>query len=216
MTFTPIATGTINWDAPLNAALTDLQSQITANSLRASQLEASVFEAVDAGWIAWNYDPLSVQGTTSLTTGQLFMVRVDLPVGATISSVYYAINTAGVGLTAGQNLVGLYDGSGTLLAQTADQSGNWTSLGIKSTALTSSATVAAGAYYLGFLSNAATTNAGLLRSSAMGSQAATVNVNLANAVARWTTTGAGLTALPSSITMSGRATSSGTVWVAVG
>lgn len=31
MTFTPIPSGTSNWDAPLNAALTDLQTQVTAN-----------------------------------------------------------------------------------------------------------------------------------------------------------------------------------------
>jgi len=223
MTYSPIAPGTPNWDVPVNAAFTSQDGRITANeatdaaqNVRLNQLEASVFEAVDAGWLAWNYDPLSIQGSTGLTTGVLFMARIDLPVAATVSTLYYAINTAGVGLTSGQNLAGLYDSSGNLLAQTADQSGNWNTLGFKSTSLVSGVPLSAGTYYLGFLSNASTTPAGLLRSSAMGSQATTVNVNLPNATARWTTTGSGLTALPSPVTMSGRTTSSGTVWVAIG
>lgn len=222
MTYTPIAPGTLNWDVPVNAAFVDQDTRITTNTAntatlttRANQTDASSFMAADAGWLAWNYDPALTAGSTGLTTGQLFMCRVDLAAPATISTLYYAVNTVGVTLTAGQNLAGLYDASGNLLAQTADQSASWISAGFKSTALITPYVAAAGTYHLGFLSNGSTPMS-LLRALGSGTQAVTVNANLSATAARWATTGAALTALPSTITMSGRTLSGGTPWVAVG
>lgn len=222
MTYTPIAPGTLNWDVPVNAAFVDQDTRITSNAAvdvtqntRLNQIEASSFMAADAGWLAWNYDPALTAGSTTLVTGQLFMCRVDLLSPATISTLYYAVNAVGVTLTSGQNLAGLYDASGNLLAQTADQSASWVSAGFKNTALVTPYVAAAGTYHLGFLSNGATPMS-LLRALGSGTQAATVNANLPVTTARWATTGSGLTALPSTVTMSGRTLSGGTPWVAVG
>jgi hypothetical protein len=41
MTYTPIPTGTANWDAPLNAALTTLDATVTSNGSRLTALEVT-------------------------------------------------------------------------------------------------------------------------------------------------------------------------------
>lgn len=222
MTYTPIPAGTTTWDVPLNAALTSQDSRITAGeatdatqNVRLSALELKqVIGPVDAGWITWNYDPATAQGSTTLTSGQMFMSRLDVRTTATAVNAIYALNAAGATLTAGQNLVGLYDANGNLLATSADQSSNWLTTGLKVTAFTSSANILAGVYYLGFLSNG-TTPMSLLRSMATSAQNATVNLGFPAATARWATTGSGLTALPSTVTMSGRAASFGSAWAAL-
>jgi len=215
VTYTPITPGTINWDVPVNAAFTSQDSRITSNEGRLNGLESKqVIGPSDAGWIAWNYDPATAQGSTTLTTGQMFMSRLDIRSSATAVNAIYALNAVGVTLTSGQNLVGLYDSSGNLLATSADQSANWLSTGLKVTAFTSSVSIAAGTYHLGFLSNGATPMS-LLRSMATSAQNATVNLGFSASAARWATTGAGLTALPTPVTMSGRAASFGSAWAAL-
>jgi len=222
MTYSPIAPGTSNWDVPVNAAFTSQDSRITANeatdaaqNVRLNALEVNTgLKPVSPGWLAWNYDPHVATGSTALTTGQLHMIRLDLPAATVVNNVVYVVMTIGATLTAGQNLVGLYDASGTLLASTADQSGNWTTAGLKTTAFVSPPTVAAGTYYLGFLSNG-TTPMSLLRTTGSVAQANMINLGMPAATARWATTGAGLTALPSPITMSGRTLAGGATWAAL-
>lgn len=187
----------------------------TALATRVTNIESGTWTPSQSGWLAWTYDPALTAGSTSLITGQMFMARIDLKVAATISAVYYAINTVGSGLTAGQNLVGLYDASGNLLATSADQSAAWTSVGQKTFTLGSPYSAAAGTYYVGFLSNG-TTPVGILRALGSGSQGVVVNPGLTASNARWATTGAGLTTVPATVTMSGRTLSGGTLWVALG
>lgn len=222
MTYTPITQGTLNWDVPVNAALVDQNARIdvnsagiVANSSRVSSLEvASGLRPASVGWLAWNYDNHVATGSSVLTTGALHMIRLDIPSTSTISNAIYTIMTIGATLTAGQNLVGLYDASGTLLTSTADQSGNWTSLGLKTTAFAPAVSAAAGTYYLGFLSNG-TTPMSLQRTTGSVAQASVINLGQPVATARWTSSGAGLTALPASVTMSGRTLGGGATWAAL-
>lgn len=222
MTYTPIAPGALNWDVPVNAAFVDQDTRITANAAvdvtqntRLNAIEASAFKPSTAGWISWNFDPALTQGSTGLATGVLMMARVDVLAATTISTLNYAINALGVGLTSGQNLVGLYDASGNLVGQSTDQTTNWGTTGFKGTSLITPYSAAAGTYHLGFLSNAATTPVSILRSLGSGAQNITINANLSAAAARFAQTGAGLTALPSTVTMSGRTLVGGAIWVAV-
>lgn len=221
---------TLNSTVATNSTnITTLQGQTSTNTTniatgaantaalatRATNLESGTWTPSQSGWLTWTYDPALTAGSTSLVTGQMFMARLDLKAAATVSAIYYAINTAGSTLTAGQNLVGFYDSTGTLLATSADQSGSWTSVGFKTFTLGSPYSAAAGTYYVGFLSNG-TTPAGILRALGSGTQGAVVNPGLTASNARWATTGAGLTTVPASVTMSGRTLSGGTLWVALG
>ena len=222
MTYTPIAPGTLTWGVPVNAAFVDQDTRITANTAtnvtqdsRLTLIEGNEqLQAPDAGWIAWNYDPALGQGSTGLVTGQLYMARIDVMTATTAINAIYAVMTAGSTLTSGQNLVGLYNSTGTLLASSADQSASWTSTGLKVTPFVSSVPIPAGTYHLGFLSNG-TTPMSLLRSLGSAAQAATINLNLSVSTARWATSGSGLTALPPSVTMSGRALAGGATWGAL-
>jgi hypothetical protein len=171
----------------------------------------SPFSPAGNGYVAWNYDPASAVGQSGTTSGVLHMTRVDVPVSATATNLVVSIQTAGASLTAGQNLAGLYDANGVLLGSTADQASNWVSSGHKSMALTAGVALSPGTYYVGLLS-VGTTPPQFLRTVGSSASASTVNVNLSNATLRWGTTGTGLTALPSTVTMSGRAASGSCLW----
>jgi hypothetical protein len=96
------------------------------------------------GLVAWDYDPILAQvGSTALTSGTLQVVAVFQPQIAPISGVALRVSTAGVTLTAAQNLIGVYGYSGsnlTLIGSSADQSGVWTSTGNKSALISPAAT----------------------------------------------------------------------------
>jgi hypothetical protein len=49
LTFTPISSGTTQWDVPLNVALQDLQDQISAE-----------FQSSDHNLLGWTFDPASI------------------------------------------------------------------------------------------------------------------------------------------------------------
>lgn len=215
--------GDPNWDVGLNAALDDLQGQITTNGSaissnntamdsRVTTLErVDTFTPADHALIGWNFDPAAATGSTALTAGVLYLHRVILRKAATVTNLIAAVTTSGSTLTAGQNLAGLYDANGNLLASTADQSSAWTSTGIKTMALTVAQALAAGTYYVGLLSNG-TTPPTFARGSILS--ASMVNVGLTVATGRFTTYGTTQTSLPT-VTMSSAAFSANAYWVAL-
>ena len=218
MTYTPITQGTPDWDVPVNAAFVDQNARIDVNAAaivttngRVTTLENNGnFTYTSGGYLGWNYDPAMGSGSSALTLAALHMIRIDLHAAATINNVVGGVQVIGATLTAGQNLAGLYDASGTLLAQTADQSASWVSTGHKVMALTAPVSAAAGTYYVGLLSNG-TTAPSFLRSVGAAASAVTINVNLPMTTARWTTATGG-TSLPASVTMSGRTLNGSAIW----
>lgn len=225
MTYTPVTAGTLNWDVPVNAAFTDQDTRITTNASnitsvtnRATALEtltsALEFQASDHAAKAWAYDPTMAVNSTVLTSGSVQMSKVILRAGATISTIYYNVSSAGVTLTAGQNFVGLYDAAGNQVGVSADQAANWTSTGQKTTALVTPAVLAAGSYCVAILSNG-TTPPGLARATGQGTF---VNFGLTTTTARYTSAGigwTGLTSLPASGNFANRALSSTPLWFAI-
>ena len=89
--------------------------------------------------------------------GTLYVVRVHVPVAATVRNILAAITNAGSGLRAGQCFAGLWSASGgARVGVTADQSTGWATTGVKTMALTSTANLAAGDYYIGLYANGTT------------------------------------------------------------
>lgn len=157
----------------------------------------TTWEAADHGLLTWLADPALCQNsqTPASGAGVLQLVRLHLPVAATVSSVCLYVSTAGSGLTSGQCWAGLYSTAGALLsAVSADQSTAWASVGLKSMALATPQSCAAGDYYVGWFANGTTLPAFL---RAVGSSAG--NAGLAAASARFATGATGqTTAAPAS------------------
>lgn len=209
MAFTPIVIGSLNWGAPVNAAFTSQDNRI-------SDIEAQGSLGLGATTLtAMNYDPVIGPGATSLTSGTVHMQRIDVPYPLLISNIHQTVvTTPGAGLTAGQNFAGLYTAAGTRIGVTADQSVAWTTTGEKNMALTASALVTPGAYYVALLSNG-TTPPAFLRVALSQSVADLVNHGMTMATARFTTGPTAQTTLPASITMSSRVLSGTTYWAGV-
>lgn len=196
----PIAIGSPNWGTPVNNALTNLD-RAQPGAL-----------ALDHDLLVWSYDPAVNMVATAITSGTVSMSKLWVRQASTITNVCASIGTIGAALVAGQNFGALYDSTGTLLAATADQTANWGTTGFKEMALTAPVAVAAGAYFVAILSNAATTPA-FARGSALASSIP--NPKLTATTARYATGPAGQTSMPASITMASRTISAVATWVAI-
>ncbi|MGW2169145.1 hypothetical protein ACWC1C_01280 [Streptomyces sp. NPDC001705] len=214
--------GDPNWGPVLNNALDDLQAGVdaagaatTAVSARVTALEQGNFWATDHGFLAWNYDVNSAALTSALTSGTLYMARLNIRSAITAATLHYTVTTAGSGLTAGQNFVGLYDSAGSRVAVSADQTSAWGSSGFMSTAFTASVPLSVGSYYAAWVC-VGTTPITIARSAAVSSGA--LNAGLTPATFRYSTGGTGLTgltALPTSITMGDRGFGATSIWCAL-
>lgn len=219
MTYTPIAKGDTDWDVPVNAAFTDQDTRITTNAANITTLQTQSTQTRNGSWlpsdyglIAWSIDASQGANSQVLTSGTLIMVGIKLRTQATVSNVNIVVSTAGAALTAGQNLVGIYDSAGTQVAQSASQEANWTTTGHKQIALTGGPFVLApGTYYVAILSNGGTPIA-IPRETSLASNV--INLNLTVATARSASL-AGQTALPGSITPGSRAFDTNSYWVAI-
>jgi hypothetical protein len=193
--------GQTAWGGVLNTALQDLDS--TASEARAGSKPA------DQLLIGWVYDSEHASSTNILTSGTVYLHKMWFPADSTVSSLGWTITTGGSSLTAGQSLMGLYNAAGTLLAQTADQSGNWTSTGFKLPALTAPlAITTSDYYYVAVLSVGTTPPTG---ASSPGLQT-TYNANTTGADLRHAVGATAQTALPSTITMSSNTSTSASTW----
>ena len=219
MTYTPIAKGDTDWDVPVNAAFTDQDTRITTNAANITTLQTQSAQTRNGSWlpsdyglIAWSIDASQGANTQVLTSGTLIMVGIKLRAQATVSNVNIVVSTAGAALTAGQNLVGIYDSAGTQVAQSASQEADWTTTGHKQIALTGGPFVLApGTYYVAILSNGGTPIA-IPRETSLSSNV--INLNLTVATARSANL-AGQTTLPGSITLGSRAFDTNSYWVAI-
>jgi hypothetical protein len=202
VTFTSIPAGTTQWDVPVNAALQDLQDQITV--LRA----ADGFAAADHGLETWTHDPYYAQSSLIAVNGTAYFVRLNIRRSVTVDTIHWVIATAGATPTANQNQVGLYSSTGTRLAVTTVDA-SISSSGSKATAITAQALTAGTFVWVAFLFNAATPPT-LLRGSSF---ATSPSINLTAATARAVVNGTGLTALPASITPASNSfTNNATYW----
>lgn len=188
-------------------------NEITIN--RGNIAKVNDFVPFDYGLVAWTYDPVTASSTLNIPVGILQMCRVNIKTAATISTLGVGVNTAATNFTTG-NLLGLYDQSGTLLGQTAEQATNWGTTGWRPDSLLTPVDIDPGNYYLAVLANYSTGTAlNLIRGSNLGAgpEGQLVNLGLSNAEARFATFGSGLTALPATIDMSTRAANRTAWWL---
>lgn len=227
MSYTPITRGQQDWDTPLNAALTDQDTRITANgssittlqtttSTHTSQITALQNSTDSLSWMAddqglkgWTQDPATATGTATSVSGTVYWVKIPIRVATTITNVVITIGAVGSGLTAGQNLVGLYDSTGAKLGESADQTTSWTSggIGAKVIPLLTPVAVGAGFFYAAMMSNG-TDPADFMRGNSVSSSA----LNLGGALRTLNTTGN--TSLPASFTPGSANTDNNARWAA--
>jgi hypothetical protein len=132
-----------------------------------------------------------------------------VPTTISVTNITVAISNAGSGLTSGQNFMGLYSSSGTLIGTTADQTTNFSSTGIKVAALIGGPyTITGGSntfVWVAFVAN------GTTLPKPIGSGIGVVglaNLGLTAATYRGAYNGTASTALPSSITPSSNSSTS--------
>ena len=132
------------------------------NSARAApanhQHPRTYWNPSDQGLVTWTMDVMVATANSILPAqGTLYLVRVHVPVAATVRNILAAITNAGSGLRAGQCFAGLWHASGgARVGVTADQSTGWATTGVKTMALTSAVNLTAGDYYIGLYANGTT------------------------------------------------------------
>lgn len=179
-----------------------------------STVNDPTFTPADHGLITWTQDPATLGADVdTLTAGVLYLMKVKVVNRATVvTNIHVVVGTAGSGLTSNRNFVGLYDSSGTRLALSADQTTAFGSTGFKTIALTAAQTLAVGSYYVAVLTGG-TTPPKLLRGHSFS--ASGLNANLTGGTGRFLTSGTGLTALPTSVTLSSASTDFVARWAAL-
>ena len=201
------------WQLAGNAAVTgnltvDGTLTVTGNALGQATPAAH-------GIAGWCYDPALAVNSTALTNGTLYLTRINIAANVNVTKIYWWVAITGSSPVAGQNLVGLYNSSGTLLASTNVDAAISTAA-LRTTTITSQALTAGSFYWVGMLFNASVTPT-LTRASGWTGVDTAANLGLTAATYRFATNGTGRTALPSSITpASNVGTDFAGPWAAVG
>lgn len=216
------STGTVTYTKQNNTVLRDITTFNTGNAMPSGLLQYPLstvnnptFTPADHGIISWSQDPGTLRSTADATTsGTVYLIKVKIVDRSTIvTNVCAGIVTGGTTLTAGQCFAGLYSSAGTLLSTSADQSGNWTTAGLKEIALGAPQTLAVGSYYVALLA-VGTTPPTWATGNGQG-QATITNAKLSTATSRWLIGPAGQTSLPASITLGAQTPNSGARWAAL-
>jgi len=112
----------------------------------------------DSTLLGWTYNPGNFhQGTALATQGLLRVWRLKVPVGGSCTNILMCLTSVGSALT--NSYAALWNSSGTLIGQTADQSTAWTTASptLKAMPLVGGPyTLAAGDYYVGAWYNGTT------------------------------------------------------------
>ncbi len=106
----------------------------------------------DYNFAAYNFNPRDIDGIgMQASSGMLYLSRIELSCPITVNQLFVGVSNGGTNLTAGQSLVGIYDGAGNLLVQSPDQSTAWESAGLYGIPVTQTY-LPEGRYYLALLS----------------------------------------------------------------
>ena len=201
----------INQNLTGNAPDTSISGDLTQSGLIAESF-------------AYNLGTTPVLMSTATSAGSVLGTQITLPVESTVTNLWYDIAVAGGTLTANDCWALLFNSSGTLIGQSADQHTIWTTAGLGGsaaggTALTASATgslsnLPAGNYY-GALVYTGTT-APTVSCLAVGSaELANINTSVANANFRAAVLATGVTTTPASVTLTSATLSKYRLWMGV-
>jgi hypothetical protein len=162
----------------------------------------STIQPADHGLNAWSYDPSLASTGQLLTNGTVYLSLLSFRQATTITRLWYLASTAGVTATAGQNWLGLYDFTGTLVASVGTDASVTAASTPVSGILAAPYNAAVGRYWVAVLANAATAPT-LLRTN--GATQGTNNAALSAAGYRFAINGTVRTTLAATITPSANA-----------
>lgn len=129
----------------------------------------------DIGTFAWDYDPMFLESPVT-QSGIIYLSKIFLHKTMTVSYIYFALMAQGA-LTAGQNFAGIYTSAGTLIVQSADQTGNWqNATGFIATPIPAT-TLEPGSYFIAFLFNSTEGTVGAMARQICGFQEITTGFN---------------------------------------
>ncbi|MCP9209655.1 hypothetical protein [Streptomyces cucumeris] len=149
------------------------------------------------GIAAWCYDPALAVNSTSLTSGTLYLIRVNIAADVNATKIYWWAGNSGSSPVSGQNEVGLYGANGALLTATNVDAAISTA-GLKATTISPRALAAGVFCWIGMVFNASVPPT-LTRASGWTGVGVAANLGLAATGLRFATNGTGRTALPSQI-----------------
>lgn len=162
----------------------------------------------DQGLLTWSADPFGATQDRPLSDGVLYLHKVKLNPGGLVSNVVLAVSVAGAALA--NCYVSLFDSSGTQLAVSADISTTLQTTGVKTIPFAVAYTATAGTFHVGVQvgSHGAT-------SPSIRGGTGTIGLVQAGGAApyRFSQTGSGLTAAPSSFTPGSVSISAQPLWV---
>ena len=166
---------------------------------------------VDNAFLAATASLDGVDNQFQTVAGTLYLLKLPVRASFTCTSLSYIVSTGGSGASTG-SFVGLYNSAGTLLSGSADIGANLAVAADYTTALTSAQALTAGTFvWAAMLTNLATTQP-TFRAWATPSALVT-NIGLAAAAFRVATNGAGLVALPGSVTPSANTSTGASIWI---
>lgn len=148
------------------------------------------------GAIAWTGDPATVSTGQAGTAGTVYLARLDVPRTVTATKLYWGINVAGSGVTSSQNFIGLYNQTGTRLANVGIDA-RITSTGLFTETI--SAALTPGLYWVGLVINATGMPQVYRHASFLTATLLTFNQGTTNF--RWATNATSQTSLPSPLTV---------------
>lgn len=163
------------------------------------------------GLRGWTFDPVQISANATVAVaGTLYLSLIEIFDTFTSTSLYWDVAVIAATVTAGQNLLGLYNPAGTLV-WSAGVDSDILSTGLKETAMAVSMTP--GQWRVGFLFNASTTPA-LARCGAVSGSVNAVNANISGSAIRGAVNGTGRTTLSNPVTLASNG--SGTFhWAAI-
>lgn len=161
--------------------------------------------------VASSSDPSEGSGTTLLTGGTIYLVKLPISRSVTPTKLYWYVTTGATTPTASQNWVGVLASTGALLGSAVDVAATTSSTGLKTT------TVAPGALSVGYVWGAIVCAASVLPTLASTPAAALTtlsNVGCATAALRYATNGTSQTTLTTRTPASNSAGPA--IWMALG
>lgn len=169
----------------------------------------------EIGLVGFNLDPMAASTAVGVgSAGTIYGLAVNVRSAATVSEIHYAVQTAGSGATAGQNWVGLYNASGTKLADASADAN--LAVAYHKIAITPQS-LAAGRYIVALLWNATTLPICLGHLNTGTLKTLMANGNLTGANLRVSRIATGATTLPASFTPANLVTTASLpIWVALG
>jgi hypothetical protein len=185
------------------------------NSLSATGPALGLPRPAGQGLIAWTLDPAIISAGKVGIAGTLYLAALYVPKTCAPTKLFWGIGTGGASPVAGQNFVGLYNATGTLLTS-VNVDASVTAGNTLVTTTIAPGPIPPGMYWAAFLFNCPTTMPAIWRGGDSNPSIFNAGVAGTPATMRFATNGTLRTSLPASITPSSNASAQFSYWAALG